>query len=403
MQNFDSIICLGQTTWEGDFQKAVVQLMTELSSRYRVIYVDYQYTLKDWAMGVIGRQDIPVRASIRLDNPLVKKTFEPAKEVYVWTPPLMLPVNWMSPKPHDLLVKQNINRLVKGLRQVMRQLNINRPLVINGLNPVFGLSMLGKLNECATIYYCFDEITIIDWMNRHGSRYEPPYLKSVDAVVTTSETLRRSKAELQPKAFCVKNGVNFDLFHQAYYLSKQQPPVKPTVGYLGTADNRINIDLVEYCVRTMPEIDFQFIGDINEPSLTQRLSVYPNVIFTPPHQPAELPPLLARLQAAMIPFVCNEHTYTIYPLKINEYLAAGLPVVSTPFSILDEFTGVVELADKPSDFAQALRRAIADTSKSRAQERITMAKANSWAKRAEEFEAIIQQIPAAWCSTSYAC
>ncbi|GAB4018557.1 hypothetical protein GCM10028808_53520 [Spirosoma migulaei] len=401
MQQFDSIVCLGQTTWEGDFQKAVVQLMTELSVRHRVLYVDYQYTLKDWAMGVAGRQDMPVRQTVRLKNPLLKKTFANGSEVYVWTPPLMLPVNWMSPKAHDLLVQQNVNRLIKGLRRVMRQLNMTRPLVINGLNPVFGLPMLHQLNECATIYYCFDEITIINWMSRHGSRYEPDYLQEVDAVVTTSETLRRSKSLLQPNAYCVKNGVNFELFNQAYQLAQQEPvPEKPIVGYLGTADNRINLELVGYCVRTMPDVTFQFVGEIHEPSLTKLLAVYPNVVFTPPHQPAELPPLLAKMKATMIPFVCNEHTYTIYPLKINEYLAAGLPVVSTPFSLLDDFAGVVELAASPADFAQALRKALADDAPERVQARIAMAKNNSWARRAEEFEAVIQKVPAAWATES---
>jgi glycosyltransferase involved in cell wall biosynthesis len=148
----------------------------------------------------------------------------------------------------------------------------------------------------------------------------------------------------------------------------------------------------------MPDVTVQFIGEVHEPSLTQRLSVYPNVIFTPPLQPANLPPLLAQMKAAMIPFVCNEHTYTIYPLKINEYLAAGLPVVSTPFSILDDFDGVIELADTPASFAQALRHALADDSPQRLMERVAMAQNNSWAKRAEEFEAVIQKIPNAYIS-----
>lgn len=396
MQQFDSIICLGQTTWEGDFQKAVVQLMTELAARHRVLYVDYQFTLKDWAMGLTGSKPVPVRQAVRLENPLTRKTSADGSEVFVWTPPLMLPVNWMSPKAHDVMVRQNVNRLVKGIRRVMQKLDMKRPLVINGLNPVFGLPMLHQLNECATIYYCFDEITIIDWMSRHGTRYEPDYLRQVDAVVTTSETLRQAKEMLQPQAYCVKNGVNFDLFTQAFQLAQQQPPQKPVVGYLGTADNRVNIDIVEYCVQTMPEVTFQFIGDVSEPRLTERLSAYPNVVFTPPHQPADLPPLLAQMTAAMIPFVCNEHTYTIYPLKINEYLAAGLPVVSTPFSILDDFNGVIDLADSPARFAQALRRALADNSPERVNERVAMARNNSWAKRAEEFENVIRQMPKAY-------
>jgi glycosyltransferase involved in cell wall biosynthesis len=393
MENFDSIICVGQTPWEGDFQKAVVQLMTELSVRHRVLYVDYQYTLKDWAMGALGKQDgVPVRELMRLKNPLKKKTFANGSDVHVWHPPLMLPINWLPDKPYDMLIQQNTARMVKGLRQVMRQLQMKKPLVINAFNPVFGLPMLHQLNECATIYYCFDEITAASWISRHGSRYETEYLKQVDAVVTTSEALRQSKSRLQPNAYCVKNGVNFDLFNQAYQLTRRQPPTRPIVGYLGTADNRINLPLVEHCVQTMPDVLFQFVGEVNEPVLKQQLSAYPNVEFIPPHQPAQLPALLAKMTAAMIPFVCNPHTYTIYPLKINEYLAAGLPVVSTPFSILDDFAGVVELADNPVPFAEALRRALTDNSPQRFSERVAMAQGNSWQKRAEEFEAVIGQM-----------
>ncbi len=390
MENFDSIICVGQASWEGDFQKAVVQLMTGLSARHRVLYVDYQHTLKDWVLGVTGRRSVPVRESVRLANPLTKKTFANGSEVYVWTPPLMLPVNWLPQKPHDQLIQWNVSRLVKGLRRVMKQLNMNRPLVVNGLNPVFGLPMLGQLNESATIYYCFDEIAIASWMSRHGTRYEPLYLQRVDAVVTTSETLRQTKAVLQPRAYCVKNGVNFDLFNQARQFAGLQSTERPIIGYLGTADNRIDLDLVDYCARTMPDVSFQFIGEVHEPRLIQQLGQYPNVTFIPPHQPAELPPLLAKMSAAMIPFVCNEHTYTIYPLKINEYLAAGLPVVSTPFSLLDDFAGVVTMAETPEQFAQSLRRALTDHSAQRVDERIKMAKNNSWAKRTEEFEAVME-------------
>ncbi len=400
MNNFDSIICVGQTPWEGDFQKAVVQLMTEMAVRHRILYVDYQYTVKDWVMGVTGQRDVPVRELMRLSNPLTKKVSENGSEVYVWTPPLMLPINWLSAKPHDLLVEWNITRLVAGLQRVMRQLNMTRPLVINGLNPVFGLPMLKRLNECATVYYCFDEITIIKWMNRHGSRYEPAYLRQVDAVVTTSETLRQSKSSVQPNTFCVKNGVNFNLFNQARQLVDLQPTTKQVVGYLGTADDRIDLDLVEFCVQTMPDVTFQFVGEVHEPAITQRLSNYPNVVFTPPRQPADLPPLLAGMSAAMIPFVCNDHTYTIYPLKINEYLAAGLPVVSTPFSLLNDFDGVVELAATKTEFSQALRKALADTSANKVAHRIAMARNNSWKKRADEFEAVIHQIPAAFTPDS---
>ncbi|MGF7215718.1 glycosyltransferase involved in cell wall biosynthesis [Spirosoma lacussanchae] len=389
---FDGIVCIGQTSWEGNFQKAVVQLMTELSARHRVVFVDYQYTLKDLAKGLTGRTDIPVRPMLGLAPSLNRKLFDNGTEAYIWHPPVMLPINWLSARSHDRVVRWNVNRLTAGLRTVMKQLGISRPLVINAFNPVFGLPMLRQLNEWATIYYCFDEITMSRWMSRHGGRYEPLYLQGVDAVVTTSETLRQSKSMLQPRTFCVKNGVNFELFNKARSFTDQTAPDRPVVGYLGTADDRINLPLVEHCVRTMPDLDFMFVGEVNEPTIRVQLAPYPNVKFVPPHQPAELPPLLARMSAAMIPFVCNEHTYTIYPLKINEYLAAGLPVVSTPFSLLDDFAGIVELADTPDAFVAALRRALADTSRQRLDQRIALARANSWSHRSEEFEAVIRQL-----------
>lgn len=391
---FDSIICVGQTTWEGDFQKAVVQLMCELSVRHRVLYVDYQHTAKDVAMSVAGRQkDVPVRSITRIDTPLTTKAGKEGSVVHVWQPPIMLPINFLPPAAHDRLLTFNTDRLIAGLRRVMTELNFKRPLVINGMHPVLGLAMLGKLNEAATIYYCFDEITIAKWMSKHGGRYESEYMRRVDAVITTSEALRRSKASSQPNTFCVKNGVDFPLFSQVHSLIAANPPSqqnadRPVVGYLGTADDRVNIDIVAHCARTMPDVTFQFIGEIKEPAITQRLGTYPNVLFTPPHQPANLPPLLAKLSATMIPFVCNAHTYTIYPLKINEYLAGGLPVVSTPFSILDDFAGVVELANTPEAFASALRHALTDRAPDRVQARVDMARANSWAHRAKEFEAV---------------
>ena len=391
MKDFDSIVCIGQTPWEGDFQKAIVQLMGEMAARHRILYVDYQYTLKDLVMGLAKKQAVPVGTLTSRTKALTVKNLAGGTQVHVWQPPVMLPINWLQASAHDRLIRHNVNLLVKGLRAVMTQLTMHRPLVINGFNPVFGLPMLHQLNEAGTIYYCFDEITASDWMGRHGQRYEPDYLRQVDAVITTSDALCQSKAQLQPNAFCVKNGVNFDLFHQARLLADKQPVERPVVGYLGTADNRIDVPLVEYCVRTMPDVLFRFVGEVNEPRL-QQLSTYANVEFIPPHQPHQLPALLAKMSVAIIPYVCNAHTNTIYPLKINEYLAAGLPVVSTPFSNLSDFDGIIDLAASPEAFADALGRALNDQEPASRDRRVATARANSWARRAEEFEAVIAQL-----------
>ncbi|WP_461049444.1 glycosyltransferase [Spirosoma arcticum] len=394
MHNQDFIICVSHTSWDGGYQKAVVQLMTELASRHQVLFVDYQYTVKDLVLGVLGRADIPVGAVLRLKNPLVKKTLAHGGELHVWVPPMALVVNWMPDAWHDYFMKWNTAWLLKSLRKAVSQVDADakRPLIINSFNPVWGLSMLGQLNERGTIYYCYDEITAEKWIARHGGRCERDYLPKVDAVVTTSETLQAVKGQLQPNAFCVKNGANYALFNQARQLALTADREQKIVGYLGTADNRLDLNLIEYCLKNLPDTLFQFIGRVTDPAVTNRLAPYANVEFVKPVPPDELPPLLARLRAGIIPFECNEHTYTIYPLKINEYLAAGIPVISTRFSILTDFDGLIELTNDPAQFVAGIRAASTAVSPDRIEQFTRTAETNSWVRRALEFEEVIQQV-----------
>ena len=394
MHNQDFIICVSHTSWDGVYQKPAVQLMTELASRHRVLFVDYQYTVKDLALGIVGLKKVPVRQVLRLKNPLVRKMLANGAELHVWVPPLALVVNWMPDAWHDYFMKWNTTWLLKSLRKAMSRVDADakRPLIINSFNPVWGLSMLGQLNERGTIYYCYDEITAEKWIARHGGRYERDYLPKVDAVVTTSETLQSAKGQLQPNAFCVKNGANYDLFSQARQLALTADREQKIVGYLGTADNRLDLNLLEYCLKNLPDVLFQFIGRVTDSTVTDRLASYANVEFIKPVPPDELPPLLARLRVGIIPFQCNEHTYTIYPLKINEYLAAGIPVISTRFSILNDFDGLIELTNDPAQFVAGIRAASTAVSPDRVEQFTRTAETNSWVRKALEFEEVIQQV-----------
>ena len=387
----DSIVCIGQTSWKGDFQRPTVQLLTELARHYRVLYVDYQYTLKDAAMHWLGGPQVPMQKILKPSGTLETLRLANGEEVYNWTPPVMVPINSLPDALHDWLLEANVRRLLTGLLPVMQQLDLQNPIVMNAFHPVYGLALMGKLGERATIYYCFDEITAEPWMARHGARYEPAYLRRVDAVVTTSETLRIAKSRFQPTSYTIKNGANVDLFRQAYDLRQHLNVAFKTVGYLGTADNRLDLSLIAYCAERMPDVRFQFLGPINHPDLIPRLGRFSNVEFISPKDPHELPAYLARMHVGMIPFVRNEHTYTIYPLKINEYLAAGMPVVSTEFSLLDDFAGVIQVANTPERFAEALQQALHENDPALTQKRIQMAEANSWANKADEFERVIQE------------
>jgi hypothetical protein len=124
--------------------------------------------------------------------------------------------------------------------------------------------------------------------------------------------------------------------------------------------------------------------------LYDELTSFNNVIFTGKKDISELPAYLHFVQSTIIPFKCNTLTKSIYPLKVNEYLAAGKPVVSTPFSEdIMAFRGTIEIAWTNEDFSSAITNSIATDSPDRTHARQCAAEQNTWEARAASFWGVI--------------
>ncbi|MBP6672357.1 MAG: teichuronic acid biosynthesis glycosyltransferase tuaH, partial [Bacteroidetes bacterium] len=92
----------------------------------------------------------------------------------------------------------------------------------------------------------------------------------------------------------------------------------------------------------------------------------------------------------IIPFAKNEFNRSVYPLKVNEYLAAGKPVVMTDFAELPEFCGVVHSASTIMEFADFITLAIASDSDEHRKLRRDFAQYHSWTHRANDLSSIIE-------------
>ena len=91
----------------------------------------------------------------------------------------------------------------------------------------------------------------------------------------------------------------------------------------------------------------------------------------------------------MIPYICTEINKNIYPLKINEYLAVGVPVVITRFADLPEFSAHVSFASTSDEFLKCLNREIENDSDEKIKNRIEFARSNSWKSRSMLFSSVI--------------
>lgn len=384
------IVCITMTTWEGDYMKTIVHMMSQLAQNHRVLFVDYPFTAKDVLTTMMGKTNAPVKRMLGLNSRL--RTLESnGHDVHHLTLPPILPINWINDENKFRRANELHAKLIgQTIKKAMDELHFDSPIVINAFNPIVGLPLAGKLNESKLIYYCYDEIRAAKWCGKHGGNMEDLFLKKVDEVIVTSQGLLESKSKKHESVSLVKNGVDFELFHDAYHMT---PSSKKTIGYVGSIDFRIDYDLLEHIIRKFPAYDFHFVGRITEVQQAMRLDKYHNVQFFGAQQPKQIPPLMREFDLGIIPFVKNEFTKNIYPLKINEYLAAGLPVVTTDFAPLDDFESVVAIANDTDTFTTQVESALSINSEEKVEERINLAKQNDWSERAHQVEIILEKEP----------
>ena len=125
--------------------------------------------------------------------------------------------------------------------------------------------------------------------------------------------------------------------------------------------------------------------------LKSRLEKFPNVYFFEPIKPNDVPELLSKYDVGIIPYIVNDVNKNIYPLKINEFLAVGVPVVMNAFANLPEFQHQVAVASGKDDFVRKLKLEVENDTSDKIKQRIQLASESSWEQRTEQFSAILEK------------
>lgn len=390
-----NIICLAFPAWEGNYLKSTVQLMTELARTEQVMYVDYAYTFKDMLQSMRGKGFANWRRMLGIVPRLRTVNLENGSTLHVLTLPPTLPVNFIkNPKIYDFLMRINAFFVKKAIQKATRQLGFSEYTVVNAFNPFLGVPLAKKLGENRLVYYCYDEIGAATWASQHGSRLENTFVPLCDAVIYSSQGLFDKKAHRNPNSFLVKNAVDFDLFSRK--IAPENLPIienrhkeQKIIGYLGSIDERVDYDLLEALFRYLPQHLFVFVGRIPQAHVAERLAAFPNVRCVGAQPPAKLPAWVQVFDVCLIPFLKNALTAGIYPLKGNEYLAAGKPVVATRFADLSDFEKIIGIADDTEGYLNLVKKTLDNDTDAQQTERRDFAAQNSWKARAEAMKNVL--------------
>lgn len=288
-----------------------------------------------------------------------------------------------------------INRLnhflaIRPFKKFLSKKQVNPKAIITALNPFMGLGVKKYFGSKPHVYYCFDEIRAAHWLKTFGGQAEDMLLPGVDAAVFTSDYLQKIKGEKVARSAVIKNGVHYDAFAQ--HKRKFDTNAIPVVGYLGSIDDRFDIDMMERVIQKLPNIEFHMVGRVVYEEVPKRLKQYANVKFFPPVNTNDVPPIMGKMDIGIIPYLKNDFTAAVYPLKVNEYLSVGLPVIMTSFASLPDFNDVADLADDAETFINCIRKNLADDSPEKINERMKFASANSWRQRAEDLEKFVLSV-----------
>ena len=182
------------------------------------------------------------------------------------------------------------------------------------------------------VYDCMDELSAFKNAPPELVQMERRLLERADVVFTGGQSLYEAKRGLHRSMFPFPSSIDFTHFHQARAPGKdpvdQQQIPHPRVGYFGVIDERLDVELVARTAQRMPDVHFVMLGPVVKIDPND-LPQAENLHWLGGKDYDELPNYLRHWDAGWMPFALNAATRYISPTKTPEFLAAGVPLVST--------------------------------------------------------------------------
>lgn len=265
--------------------------------------------------------------------------------------------------PHDTPADEVVAAQQSLLDAWVAQLRVP-PQVLWYYTPV-ALAFSQHLDAQTIVYDCMDELSAFKGAPASLQAWERQLLQRADIVFTGGLSLYEAKRSLHPNVHAMPSCVDIEHFRTARrgpmdHAAQAHVP-QPRIGYCGVIDERLDLPLIDRVARDNPTWQFIFAGPvckIDPASLPQ----HANVHYLGAVAYDSLPRLLGNWNVGWMPFAINEATRYISPTKTPEYLAAGLPVVSSPIRDVVRTwgdAGFVSIAATPQEFSTHLDRQLA--------------------------------------------
>ncbi len=263
---------------------------------------------------------------------------------------------------------------------------ISKPIIITFLPTPLVHALLNKINHEFLIYYCANNMPM-------GSKYSLPLIKweklmfkKSDIIISISNDITEKAKKINLNVKKIPPGVD-DIFFKNTKSLKLEDIInikKPIIGYIGAVSDVLDYELIEYLIKNLKEISFVFVGPIYTNKINN-FNKYKNIYFLGNKSHDLIPHYIKYFDVAIIPYLVNDFTNSVYCCKLNEYLASGKPVVSTYIKENYNFNNlnrnIIKVSKSKKEFENDILYELQNNNESLIKERKTIAFSNSWEKR----------------------
>ena len=244
---------------------------------------------------------------------------------------------------------------------------------------------LRGVRRSSTLYWVRDELH--SRPNLGGSatstrRLHERMLRYADVVTAVSPALVEAIRKRGAEAVLVPNGCDYEHFSRPRPAPAELPARRPLLGFVGGVNERVDLELLAALADRRPDWTILLLGE-----LICTVPRRENLLALGPRRYDELPAWVQHFGVGLVPYRGSDFNRSSFPLKVFEYLAAGVPVVSTPLPSLRNLGPRVRTADDLPGWIGAVEAALANGP--RGDGARELAAHNSWNDRAEAVLALL--------------
>ncbi|MDB5203435.1 MAG: glycosyltransferase family 1 protein [Ferruginibacter sp.] len=390
--NSRDFIMFGLQPWDIEIGSNFKNMAEEISRHNRVLYVNRPL---DRISYYKNKKNAKVQARIKSIRSGENVLAVVKQNLWAFNPRTILEsINWMPPGfLYKFFNRRNSKKLAIEIKKAAADLGFENPVLLVDNDFFHGLYLKEFLQPDLFIHYIRDYLLSQDYFVKHGKISEPGIMKKADAVAANSQYLANYAGQYNSNTADIGQGCDVDdfLVKPAVVPEDIAGIQKPVIGYCGSlTSTRLDIELLQNIAAEKPEWSIVLVGPEDDRFKSSSLHQLPNVHFLGGKSPSELPAYIHAFDVCINPQLLNQMTIGNYPRKVDEYLAAGKPVVATKTETMKIFGDLSFLCEGKDEYIAALSKAIAVSNDPiLVEKRTTLGKSHTWTASVEALYKLI--------------